>query len=276
MRWIDDGVVAGRVDDRFAAVASAFAASFGREPPLGEHGAQLAVTYQGRVVVDLWGGFEDEARASRLRSHALIGTFSAIKAMVALSIHLLVERGLVDLERPIADYWPAFASHGKEGITTRHVLTHVSGLQTVTADDFAIPLEGAAWQRAILDAAPHDPVGAVKSYHALSFGQILGTVIERVSGRSVRPARRRLPHRGVARDRSPARAAAATHRRRSRRAAGWARGWRPVSWAGRRLQRSRDAHQRVPLGRRLHDRPWPRADLRRARRRWFVRGRPDL
>ena len=106
--------------------------------------------------------------------------------MTSLCVHVAAEHGDLVLDQPIAEIWPEFSSHGKDRITVRDVLTHQAGLQSVSDNDFALPHDAAAWRRALEAAVPRNPVGAVRSYHALTFGQILGELITRSTGQSAR------------------------------------------------------------------------------------------
>src|SRR5439155_12789036 len=118
-------MIHGRCDPRFAAVRDAFAVNFaaGREV-----GASFAATVEGEPVVDLWGGYADAATTRPWERDTIVNVFSTTKAMTALCAHLLVDRGQLDLDAPVARYWPGFAQAGKERITTRHLLTHTAGL----------------------------------------------------------------------------------------------------------------------------------------------------
>lgn len=186
MKAIAEGAVRGWADERFAGLVARFRQSFAAEPPLQELGGSLAVYLDGECVVDLWAGFEDVAQTRPFRADALLCTFSAVKAMTSLCVHVAAEHGDLVLDQPIAEIWPEFSSHGKDRITVRDVLTHQAGLQSVSDNDFALPHDAAAWRRALEAAVPRNPVGAVRSYHALTFGQILGELITRSTGQSAR------------------------------------------------------------------------------------------
>src|SRR5438105_13545218 len=103
--------IQGVCDLRFAGVRDAFTAGFaaGREV-----GASFAAAVDGRLVVDLWGGHADAARTRPWERDTIVNVFSTTKAMTALAAHLLVERGLLDLDAPVARYWPEFAADGKD------------------------------------------------------------------------------------------------------------------------------------------------------------------
>jgi len=145
--------------------------------------AQVCVLRHGQVVLD---------RAFGCRPDSLFLVFSAGKPFVAVLAHLLAERGKLNLDAPVARYWPEFSRHGKEAITIRQVLQHRAGVPVahgLPRDALAAP----HWHRAVHGlelARPSWPPGAVPAYHILSFGFILGEVIQRVTGADVREVMR--------------------------------------------------------------------------------------
>jgi CubicO group peptidase (beta-lactamase class C family) len=141
--------------------------------------AQLRVYARGRLVLD---------ESYRCRSDAQFILFSAGKPLVALGVHLLAERGTLGLDDAVATYWPEFGQRGKQGITIRQVLQHRGGLPVARGMplDALLMTDWAASVRAIAQAAPAYPPGDVPAYHILTFGFILGEVVQRVTGRPVR------------------------------------------------------------------------------------------
>src|SRR5579875_337186 len=121
----------GRLDERFAKVWDAFADNFARGE---EGGASFALAIDGRMVVDLWGGFRDIAQTKPWEENTICNAMSVGKAMAAICLHMLIDRGLVELDAPVARYWPEFAANGKEGLRVRWVLDHRSGLPFLTDD----------------------------------------------------------------------------------------------------------------------------------------------
>src|SRR5262245_66302530 len=121
-------MIDGECDPRFTAVRDTFAASFdaGREV-----GASFAATIGGRLVVDLWGGHADAARTRPWRRDTIVNVFSTTKAMTALCAHILVERGLLDLEAPVVRYWPEFAAAGKDPLPVCMPLCQLGGVGAV-------------------------------------------------------------------------------------------------------------------------------------------------
>ena len=109
-----DAPVQGECDPRFAAVREAFQANFAAGS---ETGAALAVTLHGEPIIDLWGGWMNAAHTKPWGAETMVCCYSVGKAVSAICAWRLVERGELDLERPVADYWPAFAQAGKERVT---------------------------------------------------------------------------------------------------------------------------------------------------------------
>ena len=147
----------------------------------------MAFVLDGESVVDLWGGWCDAERSRPWGRDTLANVFSTTKGMTALCAHQLVERGQLDLDAPVARYWPEFAQAGKGDLPVRWLLSHQAGLPAVRK-----PLpEGALydWQAFTGALAEQDPwwePGTLHGYHAVTFGHLVGEVIRRVSGRSVR------------------------------------------------------------------------------------------
>lgn len=121
----DEAQVHGRCDTRFAAVRTVFEENFRDR---GELGAAVTVTVDGATVVDLWGGWADAARTRPWERDTLVNVWSTSKGPTALCAHILADRGLLDLDAPVAVYWSEFAAAGKEKVLVRHLLSHRAGL----------------------------------------------------------------------------------------------------------------------------------------------------
>lgn len=173
----------GTCDARFARVQERFREQLAQPDELG---AALAVTIDGRTVVDLWGGHADAARSRAWTADTLVNVFSTTKAMAALCAHRLADQGKLDLDAPVARYWPEFAAAGKEAIPVRWLLDHSAGLAAVEK-----PLAAGAmceWEvmtAALAEQAPLWAPGREHGYHALTFGWLVGEVVRRVVGRSL-------------------------------------------------------------------------------------------
>lgn len=172
----------GTCAPRFAAVRDAFAANFdaGREV-----GASFAATLGGESVVDLWAGDADAARTRPWQRDTIVNVFSTTKAVTALAAHILVDRGRLDLDAPVARWWPEFAVQGKQAITPRQLLSHTAGLAAVRA---RLRVEAFYdWPAMIAALAGETPwwePGTANGYHALTYGYLVGELIRRIDGRT--------------------------------------------------------------------------------------------
>lgn len=175
--------VYGSADSRFRTVLDAFRENFRSR---GELGAALAVYVGGHRVVDLWGGLRERHTTEPWERDAVALIFSATKGITAICAHLLQQRGQLDLDAPVARYWPEFAAAGKEAIPTRMLLNHQAGLAAI---DAPLPPEALYdWSRmtgALAAQAPNWSPGNAHGYHAMTFGFLVGEVVRRVSGRTL-------------------------------------------------------------------------------------------
>lgn len=173
----------GDCDPRFGPVREAFADNFARR---GEVGAAVCVVVDGRMVVDLWGGVADRRDGRPWQRNTIGVVWSATKGAAALCVHLLVDRGLVDLDAPLARYWPEFAHNGKDAVTVRMALTHQAGVPV-----FRTPLAAGmlynwdAMTAALAAEAPWWEPGTRQGYHAGTFGFLVGELVHRVTGRPI-------------------------------------------------------------------------------------------
>lgn len=139
---------------------------------------QVAVYQDGALIVD--------AVAGRLTSTTPIFSFSTGKNVSATLAHLLVARGFLGYDTPVADLWPEFAAHGKAAATLRHVLTHTVGLPAMPRE--ITPRELPAWSRvceSLAAAEPRWPPGTAMGYHSYTFGYLVGELARRATGRPV-------------------------------------------------------------------------------------------
>jgi CubicO group peptidase (beta-lactamase class C family) len=170
------------VEPRFERVRAAFAENFDKR---NEYGAAVAVTVDGKQVVDLWGGYADKARTQPWKRDTIVNVFSTTKGLTAIAAHRMVDQGLIDLDAPVARYWPEFGQADKERIPVRWLLSHRAGLAAVRK-----PLpESACYDWAAMTAAlagqePWWEPGTKHGYHAITYGWLIGEVMRRVSGKS--------------------------------------------------------------------------------------------
>lgn len=170
----------GTCSDRFDPLRELFAAKLESGEDLG---ASLVFDIDGEVVVDLWGGWVDEARTVPWAENTITNVFSITKTMTSLAALVLVDRGELDLDAAVAAYWPEFAVRGKAGIKVRQLLSHTSGVSgwdhPVTVEDLYDWDESTAMLAA---QAPWWEPGAGSGYHALTYGHLIGEVIRRITG----------------------------------------------------------------------------------------------
>jgi CubicO group peptidase (beta-lactamase class C family) len=170
----------GSCAPRFAAVRAALAENFRQH---GELGAAVALIVDGRMVVDVWAGWQDAARARPWREDTLVDIFSVGKAMAALSLLVLVDRGRVDLDAPVARYWPEFAAAGKGEIGVRTLLAHRAGLPAIRHLLPSLAMYDWGLMTAALAAEePWWEPGSRHGYHVNTFGFLVGEIVRRVSG----------------------------------------------------------------------------------------------
>jgi CubicO group peptidase (beta-lactamase class C family) len=173
--------VHGSCEDRFDGVREELARRLDDD----ELGASVAVDLDGEVVVDLWGGFRDEARTTPWTENTLVNVWSTTKCVLSLAALVLVDRGELDLDAPVGDYWPEFSAKGKKDVLVRQIMAHTSGVPAWEPPfsirdmyDWASACERLAQQR------PWWEPGTASGYHAANQGHLVGEVIRRITGRT--------------------------------------------------------------------------------------------
>lgn len=149
-------------------------------------GASFCATIDGETVVDLWGGYADEACSRPWERDTIVNVYSTTKTMTALTALLLADRGELDFNAPVARYWPEFAANGKAEIKVSHLMSHSAGLsgwrEKVTIEDIY------DWEKATSLLAAQAPLwapGTAPGYHGLTQGNLVGEVVRRITGRSL-------------------------------------------------------------------------------------------
>jgi len=173
----------GIVEPGFEGVRDAFARNFEEH---GDVGAGFSLHVEGRKVVDLWGGVADPDTGRPYDESTLQLVFSTTKGATAACAHLLVQRGLLDLDAPVVTYWPEFGSAGKERIPVRWLLCHKAGVPVV--DKRLSLAEALDWDPVIAALSVQEPVwepGSAHGYHALTYGWLVGEIVRRVDGRTL-------------------------------------------------------------------------------------------
>ncbi|MEO3973563.1 serine hydrolase domain-containing protein [Streptomyces sp. CAU 1734] len=152
-----------------------------------ETGVSLVVDIDGEPAVDLWGGFRDRARTVAWDEHTIVNVWSSTKAVTSLAALVLADRGELDLHAPVARYWPEFAAAGKQDVAVRHLLSHTSGVSGFDPPSATEDLYDHERSAARLAAqAPWWTPGSASGYHALTFGHLIGEVVRRITGRTLR------------------------------------------------------------------------------------------
>jgi len=180
---VPNGKIEGSCDPRFLGVAEEFAKNFTAR---GEVGASVCATLEGRTVLDLWGGVARVADNAPWTRDTVSIVFSCTKGAVAICAHILASRGRLDVDAPVAQYWPEFARKGKECATVRMMLDHSVGLPA-----FKTPVRHGGcndWSYMVELLADEEPFwepGIRNGYHMLNFGWTVGELVRRVSGKSL-------------------------------------------------------------------------------------------
>jgi CubicO group peptidase (beta-lactamase class C family) len=173
----------GDCDPRFQDVRDEFERNL-RER--GEVGACVCVMVDGRSVVDLWGGIAERHTRRPWQRDTLAVVWSCTKGAVALCANILIGRGRLDPDAPVARYWPEFAAAGREAVTVRMLLSHQAGLPALRQP---LPRHGLFdWEQMTARLAAEAPFwepGTRQGYHALTFGHLVGEVVRRSSGQDL-------------------------------------------------------------------------------------------
>lgn len=178
-----DAAIQGSCASDFVGVRDAFERNF----LVGDEvGAAVAVWVDGTLVVDLWGGWADAAHTRPWRQDTLTTVLSGTKGLSATCVHQLADRGELNLQAPVAHYWPEFGQAGKQDVTLAMVMGHRSG---VIGPRTRLRWEDVAdWDFVCAQLAAAEPYwepGTAQGYHMTTFGFILGEVFRRVTGRTI-------------------------------------------------------------------------------------------
>ena len=182
-KTVDGARIQGRYDSAFTGVVDEFVANFATR---NEVGGSVCLAIDGKTRVDLWGGFVDEARSAPWQEDTVSIVFSCTKGATALCAHLLIDRGLLDLQAPVGKYWPKFARGAKEKTTVTMMLNHSAGLPA-----FREPIKQNGyydWDYMIERLENEEPFwepGTRNGYHMTSCGWVVGELVRRASGKSL-------------------------------------------------------------------------------------------
>lgn len=174
-------IVHGTVDPKFAGLRDEFERNFAER---GEVGASVCLSVGGEKLVDLWGGVANPDTGEAWQEDTVSIVFSCTKAAVALCAHILIDRGALELHRPVADYWPGFAQKGKESVTVQMMLNHQSAVPALREP--VKPGGFLDWDYMISrmeqEEAWWEP-GVTAGYHMINFGWTVGELVRRASGK---------------------------------------------------------------------------------------------
>lgn len=176
-------VISGNCDANFSEVRNILDASIESGDDVG---LSFAVTINGEMVVDLWGGYLDETASTPWQADTLVNVYSTTKTMSFLCTLVLADRGLLNFDRNVADYWPEFAQNGKEQVKVWHLLNHAAGLSGM--DDVMSAEDMYDWDKMVSLLAAQKPwwePGSASGYHAITQGYLIGEVVRRITGKTL-------------------------------------------------------------------------------------------
>ena len=171
----------GTIHPDYAEVASSLRRAI---PRTGQGGAAVCVYHRGRCVADLWGGTRDGVGSPWCEDTVCL-SFSTTKGVASTLLHILVDQGRVAYDDPVSKHWPEFGAQGKDSITVRQLLCHEGGLYRI-ADMVEHPDEMLDWEhmkQVVANAAPVHTPGATHGYHGLTYGWLIGGLIEAIGQR---------------------------------------------------------------------------------------------
>ena len=171
----------GTIHPDYAEVASSLRRAI---PRTGHGGAAVCVYHRGRCVVDLWGGTRD-GEGSPWCEDTVCLSFSTTKGVASTLLHILVDQGRAAYDDPVARHWPEFGTQGKDSITVRQLLCHEAGLYRI-AEMVERPAEMLDWEhmtQVVANGAPVHAPGATHGYHGLTYGWLIGGLVEAIAER---------------------------------------------------------------------------------------------
>ncbi len=176
--------ILGTCDKMFSGLCEALDANLASGEELG---ASIAVNIDGKLVVDIWGGWRDAEQTQPWEENTIVNVWSTTKTVSSLAMLMLASRGQLDMSSPVARYWPEFAAAGKERVTVRHILSHTSGVSGLEKPAAVEDLYD--WERSTSRMAAQAPwwePGSASGYHALNFGHLAGEVLRRITGKTLK------------------------------------------------------------------------------------------
>lgn len=171
------GRASGVADDRLSSVVERLDAMLAGDPDLS---FQVAAYSDGELVLDAVGG-------PHLAADSVMVPYSVTKNTIGLTVGLLIERGLLDLDAPVAQYWPEFAAKGKHAVTVRQLLSHQAGVPQATPSlTWEELLDDHVAAERLAQSRPFWQPGTAFGYHAVTIGNLASELVFRVTGRTLR------------------------------------------------------------------------------------------
>jgi len=172
----------GYVHPQFSNVATALSRQL---PKTGNGGAAIAVYHKNELVVDIWGGTKNRAGDPWEKDTAAI-SWSTTKGIASTLLHICVDKGLLDYDDPVSKHWKAFKQGGKNEITVRQILCHEAGLYDIRSmiDHASKMMDWQHMTDTLATHPPRHPPGSINGYHALTYGWLVGEIIQQVTGQS--------------------------------------------------------------------------------------------
>ncbi|WOR15105.1 serine hydrolase domain-containing protein [Hyphomonas sp. FCG-A18] len=180
---MSDYPISGHVSPDFEPVKEAFEANFSEDKELG---AGFSAYIDGELVVDLQGGWADRKKERLWDSHTIVPVYSTTKPIAALVLASVIDALPAGYETPVADIWPEFGANGKDAVTIAEMVSHQAGLPGfIEPVDPAIWLDPPACAAALAPLPPMWDLGSAHGYHPLSWGYLIGELVQRLKGRSL-------------------------------------------------------------------------------------------
>jgi CubicO group peptidase (beta-lactamase class C family) len=172
--------VEGHFEARFSQLRDILAEQIASEKELG---SSIVVNVDGKTVVDIWGGYSDTGKKIPWAYDTITNVWSCTKIVASLAVLIQIDRGRLDLDEPVATYWPEFAANGKSSVTVRHLLSHTAGLSAWEVIDSVRDVcnLNLAVDRLAQQALWWEP-GSASGYHLLTYGHLLSELVRRTSG----------------------------------------------------------------------------------------------
>ncbi len=178
--------LAGSYAPEYRAVVDAFIENFRVED---EVGAACSIMLDGRTVVDIWGGWRDSAKRTPWDAPTTVCMMSVAKGITAICFNMLIDRGLVDPNARVTEYWPEYGRNGKEKTLVRHFLDHTAAVPVLTTNPLwpGAMFDREAIVKALEEQEPLWEIGTKAAYHVHHQGFLLGEIMRRVTGKTVGP-----------------------------------------------------------------------------------------